>query len=323
MIDATERALLRATVDDAVAEARPAGSDALDRALHDLGWLDMLAGEPDDAIDIVFSALGATNSTATVLDDVLTGALGREPRAEVAVVLPPFAAWTAPGRIEGGHLAVVGLATARAATAHELLVVGHDDSGWTATTVPTTAADISVVQGIDPDARMHLVHVRDHAASARSLEPTAWDTAVALGRRAVGHQLVGASRAMLELARTHALERVQFGRPIAKFQAVRHRLAESLVAIEAAEAALAAAADERGPTTAALAKALAGRAARTVAGHCQQVLAGIGFTTDHDFHEFLKRSMLLEGLFGSSDAIVLAVGHQLLADRTVPTLVEL
>ena len=45
-------------------------------------------------------------------------------------------------------------------------------------------------------------------------------------------------RAMLALARQHALDRVQFGRPIASFQAVRHRLAETLVAIEGAEATL-------------------------------------------------------------------------------------
>ena len=136
------------------------------------------------------------------------------------------------------------------------------------------------------------------------LDANAWEAAVALGRRAIAHQMAGASRAMLELARAHALERVQFGRPIGRFQAVRHRLAEALVAIEALDAALTAAADEPTATTAALAKALAGRTARTVAAHCQQVLAGIGFTTDHPFHRYLKRTMLLEGLFGSADEIV-------------------
>ena len=44
--------------------------------------------------------------------------------------------------------------------------------------------------------------------------------------------------------------------------------------------------------TAALAKAIAGRTARTVATQCQQVLAGIGFTTEHPFHRFLKRTMV-------------------------------
>ena len=139
----------------------------------------------------------------------------------------------------------------------------------------------------------------------------------------MSHEIVGANRTMLELARTHALERVQFGRPIGQFQAVRHKLAEALVAIEATEATLGAAWDEGGPLTAGLAKALAGRGSRTVGAHCQQVLAGIGFTTDHPFHEFLKRGLLLEGMFGSADQIVLEAGRQLLETRTVPTLIEL
>ena len=95
------------------------------------------------------------------------------------------------------------------------------------------------------------------------------------------------------------------------------------MAVEALEATLAAAGDEPNPDTAALAKAFAGRAARTVTAHCQQVLAGIGFTTEHPFHRFLKRTMLLEGLFGSADEIVLDLGRQLLAARTVPNLIEL
>jgi alkylation response protein AidB-like acyl-CoA dehydrogenase len=128
---------------------------------------------------------------------------------------------------------------------------------------------------------------------------------------------------MLDLARAHAIARVQFGRPVAGFQAVRHRLAESLVAVEALDAALSAAADTPSPATALLAKAVAGRTARTVAAHCQQVLAGIGFTTDHAFHRYLKRTILLDGLLGSSDDLVLDVGRELMRTRNVPTLIEL
>src|SRR5262249_6564681 len=124
-------------------------------------------------------------------------------------------------------------------------------------------------------------------------------------------------------ARQHALDRVQFGTPIERFQAVRHRLADALVAIEALDAALVAAADAPGKETAALAKAIASRSARTVAAHCQQVLAGIGFTTDHPFHRYLKRTMLLDGLFGNADDLALAIGRTLLEARDVPTLIEL
>ena len=61
----------------------------------------MLAAEPADAIEIVFGALGATNGAATALDDVVVSALGTQPRADLAVLLPRFAAWDPPGRIDG------------------------------------------------------------------------------------------------------------------------------------------------------------------------------------------------------------------------------
>jgi hypothetical protein len=321
MIDAADRASMEESVRAAITSAD--GREAVDGVLGKLGWLDLLAAEPPDAIDIVFTALGATDRTATALDDVVASALGTEPRADLAVLLPRFAAWDPPGGIDANDVYARGLATARAATAGEMLVVcGTASEPW-GITIPITVADVRAVRGIDPDARFHEVRVQGSAAGATRLDPAAWQSALALGRRAVAHQMAGASRAMLALARSHAMERVQFGRPIAAFQAVRHRLADALVAIEALEATLTAAREEPNPDTAALAKAVAGRTARTVAAHCQQVLAGIGFTTEHPFHRFLKRTLALEGLFGSADEIVLDVGRQLLAARRVPTLIEL
>ena len=123
---------------------------------------------------------------------------------------------------------------------------------------------------------------------------------------------------MLRLAREHALDRVQFGRPIAGFQAVRHRLAETLVAVETADAMLDAAWLDGSPETAAMAKAVAGRSARTAARHCQQVLAGIGFTTEHDLHRFIRRGLVLNGLFGTAKSITAAQGADLLDTRKLP-----
>ena len=321
MIDPADRASMEETVRSAIADAE--GGAAIDGILGQLGWLEMLDAEPPDAIEIVFSALGSTNGTATALDDVVLSALGTKPRSDLAVLLPRFAAWDPPGRIDGEDLYARGLATARAASAHEMLVVcGRASEPW-AVTIPMTIAEVDAVRGIDPDAGFHAVRVEGKPAVATRLAPASWQASVALGRRAVAQQIAGASRAMLALARTHAIERVQFGRPIARFQAVRHRLADALVAVEALEATLTAAREEPNPETAALAKAVAGRTARTVAAHCQQVLAGIGFTTEHPFHRFLKRTLLLEGLFGSADEIVLDVGRRLLAARHVPTLIEL
>ncbi len=317
MMEAAERVLLAETVGDALSSGGP-----LDPVLAKLGWLEMLDAEPADAVDIVFNALGRANGTATVLDDVLASALGTQPRADLAALLPPFATWEPPGTSHGGRTAGVGLATARASTATEMLVVCHGDAGPSVVTVPTSAIDLTPVHGIDPNAGFHLVRLETDGAGA-PLNAGAWDTAVAHGRIAVAQQIAGASRAMLDLARTHALERVQFNRPIARFQAIRHRLAEALVAVEALEAVLIAARDEPSAVTAALAKTVAGRTARTVGAHCQQVLAGIGFTTDHPFHRYLKRTIALEGFFGSADEIATDLGRELLATRLVPTLIEL
>ena len=146
---------------------------------------------------------------------------------------------------------------------------------------------------------------------------------MATGQRAVAHEMVGAMRTMLRLAREHALDRVQFDRPISSFQAVRHRLAESHVAIEGAAAALDAAWEDGTPLTAALAKAVAGQSARTVRRHCQQVLAGIGFTTEHDLHQFVRRTLVLDSLLGDSRTLTKQIGAELLAARGLPALLPL
>ena len=146
---------------------------------------------------------------------------------------------------------------------------------------------------------------------------------VAAGRHALGWWLVGAGRAMLSLARQHALDRSQFGRPVASFQAIRHRLAETLVAIEGAEATLVAAAAEPDDLSFLLAKAAAGQAALTAARHCQQVLGGIGFTAEHELHRHIKRALVLDAMLGSSRELTREAGTALRAKGFAPRLVQL
>jgi hypothetical protein len=146
---------------------------------------------------------------------------------------------------------------------------------------------------------------------------------VSEARRAVGWWLVGSARAMLALARQHALDRVQFGKPIASFQAVRHRLAETLVAIEGAEATLSLPGADSPDLTALLAKAAAGKAALTAAKHCQQVLGGIGFTAEHDLHRHIERVLVLDGLLGSSRELTRKAGAGLRARGSAPRLAVL
>src|SRR5581483_6680642 len=184
VIDAGERALLAATVGDAIAAIAAEGGTA-DGALTELGWLEMLDAEPRDAVGIVFSALGAQHVTATVLDDVVAGALGIEPRAAVALLLSPYTTWAPPGRVDGGLLHASGVTTARVATADELVVAAEADGRLALATVPASAVTITPVAGIDPAAGLHAVEIGGAVASTVPLDLDAWDAAVAAGRRAL------------------------------------------------------------------------------------------------------------------------------------------
>jgi len=174
--------------------------------------------------------------------------------------------------------------------------------------------------GLDGDLPLRQVAAGDagHAGHAGEALP------VSAGRRAIGWWLVGTGRAMLALARSHALDRVQFGRPLASFQAVRHRLAETFVALEGAEAALTAADSSASPDLSALlAKAAAGQAALTAARHCQQVLGGIGFTAEHGLHRHVRRALVLDGLLGSARELTREAGTLLVKERSAQRLVDL
>jgi hypothetical protein len=169
---------------------------------------------------------------------------------------------------------------------------------------------------LDDELPIHPVPQRDSVAPA----------ALAAGRQAVGWWLVGSSRAMLALARQHAVDRVQFGRHISSFQAIRHRLAETLVAIEGAEATLQAVAaepDDPDGLACLLAKAAAGQAALTSARHCQQVLGGIGFTAEHQLHRHVKRALVLDGLLGSARELTREAGKALRSKGYAPRLAHL
>jgi len=292
---------------------------ALDAALDALGWPDALAEDTRAAVSVFFELQGSGHASSSALDRVLACALGLEVPDAAGCVLPPLGSTCPPGRLDGASLTVRGLATASLPGCDTAVVVAQAANTEVAFCVPTRDLTLRRVHGMDPG--LGLVEVsggvaRDAIAPEVASPP--WSSAVALAQLAVGHELVGAARTMLALARRHALERVQFGQPIGRFQAVRHRLAETLVAIESADAVLDAAWEDGSPRTAAVAKALAGRGARTAARHCQQVLAGIGFTTEHEFHRYAKRVVVLDGLFGATRALTRDLGAELLAARRVP-----
>lgn len=284
---------------------------ALERALGELGWADASALDPRNAVGALFARLGLANRATRALEWVMAETLGVDDAT--AIVLPPPGSWAAPGRLVGGALEGHGLLLGAPTGAVGLVAVAGE--GWTLTTVAHGDVDVRPVEGMD--ATIGLVEVRSRAAGTGSC-PVDWPSAVAAGQRALAHQLIGAARAMADLARTHALERIQFGVPIASFQAVRHRLAETLVAIEMAEALLDSAWQHDDPTTTAMAKAVAGRSAKLAAKHCQQVLAGIGFTTEHAFHRYFRRVHVLDELLGSSRLLTRDLGRRIAATRQLP-----
>jgi hypothetical protein len=297
----------------------------LDAALAELGWSDALDDDPRAAIATLFTLQGGATVTSSALDLVVADALGvTSSTSTSAVVLPAMARCEPPGSVDADGLHVDGLAVAALADRPAAIVVATVDGMPRSFAVPTDSLEIAPVGGVDPSPGLVQVTGRSLPASdGTPLGPDAWPSAIARGQVALAHELVGTSRTMLALAREHALERIQFGRPISSFQAIRHRLAETLVAIETAEAVIDLAWLDGTTRSAAMAKASAGRNARTAVRHCQQVLAGIGFTTEHRLHLSIRRTLLLDALLGTSTSLTRALGEELIASRALPPLLPL
>jgi len=330
MIEEEDLELLRRGFQRALKAEDP---DKADDALGELGWRDALAAEGTTVVPLIFTEKGLANAVATVLDDLLLSALGLTALAGAGVVLPEVGARTPPGSVVGGRLSVCGSGTARLRRGGGAVVVAAADDG-TCQAISVRVADLTVdrVTGIDPAFGLVAVSADGVAFEALGEPAITWQRVIATAQLALSFELLGASRAMLGLAREHALARTQFGRPIASFQAVRHRLADSLLAVEGLAAAVSAAWDafgswpSAGPDRdqlAAIAKAVAGHNARSVARNCQQVLAGIGFTAEHRFHRYFRRVLLLDEMLGSARELTSVLGGEILAARTLPTPIPL
>lgn len=322
-----EREMLRESLRRLLAET---DVDKLAFALDEFGWSELLATDPGEAVAALFECQGEVLVASPMLELVMVSAAGIAPRGNgrLAVVLPGpgsgaavRSTLTGDGVVEVGGYGLVGSAEAAAL----LVPVLRDGDVLLVKTGTGGALTATPVEGFDPwlglirlEGRLEDVEVVGSAG--------AWDEAVAAGRRALAHELVGVSRAMFALAVEHAGSRRQFGRPIATFQAVKHRLAEAKVALTAAEAAVAEAwvvGPEHATLSALLGKLWAGRAARTVGRHAQQVLGGMGFTWEHPFHRHFRRALVLDSLLGSATELTAELGRGLVAAGEVPRLAML
>src|SRR4051794_38667350 len=122
-----------------------------------------------------------------------------------------------------------------------------------------------------------------------------------------GAEAVGIAGWCLDTASSYAKVREQFGRPIGQFQAIKHKCANILVAVEQAravvwDAALALGDAKEAPLPAAVVGSIAFDAAADAAKECIQILGGIGFTWEHDAHLYLKRAMSVRQLVGPTSA---------------------
>ena len=308
----------------AALDAESDGLDELWPELGPLGWTGLAVSEADGGQGYGLSEL------AVVLEELGRGCLPGPFLSTVVVAValdrwgsdPELVARLAAGTVPAGlalssELEMCGAGVSgraavvwNGATAEVLLVPVQVDGATVWGIVDR--ADVSVRDLPSFDRTRRLVEVTlDQAAlpAARRLAPGA--PVEALATLLAGAELVGVADWCVSTAATYATERVQFGRPIGQFQAVKHRCADMLVALEMGRAAVwdaarawddAAGAPAGGDAEASarlateVAGALAPEAAFRCAKDCVQVLGGIGYTWEHDAHLFLKRATAMRHL---------------------------
>ena len=302
LMEAAERALFEGGVRHAT--ERGSGA-ALDAALDDLGWRDALAA---DRASRGLRALrvpgrGAT-STSSALDWLLAAALGLDRMDAAAVVLPPLRHdATPPGALERRPRAwsTASGTAALGRSRHAPLVVAADRRrARRVRACPSRRSDARPVARPRSGARPARGHGRTRRRAATERSGRLGRPRVALGQLALGHELVGAgagdaragARARARADPVRASHRHlpgrpppagrEPGRPRGGRRAARRRLGRPLPRARPPW-------PRRSP---------AGRPAR-VARHCQQVLAGIGFTTEHPLHRFVRRTIVLDQLLGA------------------------
>ncbi|MGO9854149.1 MAG: acyl-CoA dehydrogenase family protein [Acidimicrobiales bacterium] len=298
-------------------------------AMADQGWLALEVPEDEGGLGlgvvevaVLCEEIGRRLVAAPFQSSVLAlGAVsGAEARAD-----PATAAW----REALGEGAAVGCVSWAPVAGGVTAASGSDGrvrlSGATPPTAFAPSADVAVVvvgdavYGVDLDreGRPAAVAAMDRTRELGILSFDATpalrlggaDAAELLLDRAAtlaGAEMLGAADRVLAMTVDYAKERVQFGKPIGSFQAVKHMLADALVDVEGMRstvyyAAWCAAAGEADRSLAAsMAKAWCSDASRRVMAAGLQVHGGIGFTWEHDMHLYVKRAQLDQVSYGDA-----------------------
>jgi alkylation response protein AidB-like acyl-CoA dehydrogenase len=210
------------------------------------------------------------------------------------------------------------------ATAQLLLVAARTSAGLSLFAVDEAAKGVSRTPLATLDQTRKLARVTFEESPARliGLDGQATDAlsrVQAVAAVALAMEQAGGAARVLEMAVEYAKMRVQFGRPIGSFQAIKHKCADMLVEVESAKSAAhyglwaAASGSDDLPIAASLAKAYCSDAYLHCASENLQIHGGIGFTWEHPAHLYLKRAKSSQLLFGD------ATYHRaLLAERVAP-----
>ena len=140
------------------------------------------------------------------------------------------------------------------------------------------------IQAMDPTRRLARVEPTD--TTDIGADPGLADIAAIL----LAAEQIGAATKCLDLTVDYTKNRVQFGRPIGSFQALKHRMADLYVAVQSAQAVVNDAVAEPSPTSAALARVAASEAFSKVAAEAVQMHGGIAITWEHDIQLYFKRA---------------------------------
>ena len=197
--------------------------------------------------------------------------------------------------VAGGNAAGTAPAVLGGGLAHVLVLPAGEDA--IVVDAAASGVTVSVPANLDPTRRSARVQLD---GAPVEVIPGGRRALVDLARLVTAAEATGVAAQCTEEAAAYAKVRVQFGRPIATFQAVKHHCANMLVATELATAVVwdAARAAEDGGDQLSLAAAMAAALALAAADECAQlniqVHGGIGFTWEHDAHLYLRRATALE-----------------------------
>jgi len=226
-----------------------------------------------------------------------TGLDGRWDPDEVAV--------TASGALDGtAHYVLDG------DVADVLLVAARDSDGISLWEVDPAQAGVERehVPTMDPTRRLATVTLT--GAVGHRLGPAALPLVRDVACAALSAEQVGTAARCLELTVEHTGTRIQFGRPIGGFQALKHRMADLHVLVETARSASGAAVRDGDPVSAAVAKVHCSESLCRVAAEMVQLHGGIAITWEHDAHLYFKRAHGSARLFGSPADHVARLGAQ-------------